>query len=133
MALVGFGIVGMTAVTPEPISHLYFTGMLLSVMYCSSLIRLHFIYSTLISLSILATYQVVATRINPIDPDILISNDFFLFSGLAFGIFCSYVQEFYVRRDFLNAQRLSEEKARTVLLMEEAQAASRRSRISSPI
>jgi len=125
MALVGFGIVGMTAVLPPPGNHLYFTGMLLSVMYCSSLIRLHFIYSTLISLSILVTYQAVALWINPIPGKILINNDFFLFSGLAFGIFCSYVQEFYVRRDFLNARRLSEEKARTITLMEEAQAASR--------
>jgi two-component system cell cycle sensor histidine kinase PleC len=125
MMLVGFGIVAMTAVAPPPTNHLYFTGMLLSVMYCSSLIRLHFIYSSLISLAILTTYQVVATVINPIETRFLINNDFFLYTGLAFGLFCSYVQEFYVRRDFINNERLREEKSRSIVLMEEAQAASR--------
>ena len=123
MSVAGTGIVAMTAVTPAPVNANYYAGLIVVLIYCSSLIRLHWIRATIISLCVVTLYQPIALWYNPIPFDTFLNNDFFLMIAVGLGTFSSYVQEYHVRSEFRNAEMLRLEKDRSIELMEEAQAA----------
>jgi two-component system cell cycle sensor histidine kinase PleC len=120
----GFAIVAMTAVLPPPANYLYYAGLILVVIYCSSIIRIDFMWSCLFSGLLLVLYQVPAIAITHVPSRILINNDFFFSASLAVGIFSSYTQELYRRRNFIYTHLLLLEKVRSEKLGREAQAAS---------
>ena len=115
----GFGIVWMTAVMAPPLNAMYYAGLIMVVIYCSSLIRLQVFISAAISAVLVTSYQAVALWVNPLPLKILVSNDFFLFMATAVGLFSAYIQELYMRRSYV-AQKIIEAKNRTlnVLLIE---------------
>ena len=124
MLTAGLGIVGMTAVSASPANYLYYAGLIMVVMYCSSMIRLHHLYAAAISIFLVASYQYVAIVVNPIPTWALINNDFFLIMSVLVGMFSSYAQEFHIRRNFVSNMLLMHEKIRSERLLEEATAAS---------
>ncbi|HEY0105095.1 MAG TPA: ATP-binding protein [Rhizomicrobium sp.] len=115
----GIGVVVMTAIMPAPFNSLYYAGLIMVVIYGSSLVRLRFTNSVVISLSLVAMYQVVSMGINPIPFKAFINNDFFLVMATAVGLFSGYIQEMYIRRSY-RAQKVIEAKnaAAQVLLLE---------------
>jgi two-component system, cell cycle sensor histidine kinase PleC len=121
----GFGIILMTAIAEAPGNAHYYAGLIMVVIYGASLIRLRCINSAIISLVLFALYQIVAFWINPISADLIVSNNFFLGMSVAVGIFSSYVQELYVRLDFISTEMLKQEKEKTSQLLTEAMAASK--------
>ncbi len=125
MLVSGLGIIAMTAITSPPASYFYYAGLILIVIYCSSLIRLRFVYSTAISLALFVLYQIVAIFVNPVPAQVLFNNNFFLVVSVAVGIFSCYAQEFFIRHDYVNTQLLLREKARSEELLQEARAGSR--------
>lgn len=125
MFVPGLGILGMVAIANAPGSHFYYAGLIIVIIYCSSLSVFRYVYAAAISLTLLAIYQVVALVVNLISTETLINNDFFLTVSLAIGVFTSYTQELYIRQNFINTQLLLQEKDRTDQLLEEARASSR--------
>jgi signal transduction histidine kinase len=125
MLAAGLGILGMTALADAPGNALYYAGLIMVVIYGSSLVRLRLVNAAWISLLLVALYQLVAIAINPIEGHLLVSNDFFLGMSLATGLFSSYVQERIIRRDFVSNDRILWEKARAEELRVEAEAANR--------
>jgi signal transduction histidine kinase len=123
--LSGFGIILMTAIAEAPGNAHYYAGLIMVVIYGSSLIRLRCINSAIIALVLFAMYQIVAFWVNPISTDLIVSNNFFLGMSVAVGIFSSYVQELYVRLDFISTEMLQQEKEKTSQLLTEAMAASK--------
>jgi signal transduction histidine kinase len=121
----GFGIILMTALAEAPGNAYYYAGLIMVVIYGSSLIRLRCINAAIIALTLFAMYQVVAFWVNPIPGDLILSNNFFLGMSVAVGIFSSYVHELYVRLDFINTEMLKQEKEKTSQLLTEATAASK--------
>ncbi len=121
----GLGIILMTAVTGPPGNAQYYAGLLIVVIYGSSLIRLRCINAAIIALILFAIYLIVAAWVNPIPPSTLLSNSFFLGLSVAVGVFSSYVQELQVRRDFISTEMLQHEKEKTGQLLTEAMAASK--------
>jgi len=115
----GLGIVAMTAIMPPPFNSFYYAGLIMVVIYGSSLVRLRFLNSLLISFSLVALYQIVSTQINPIPFKLWLNNDFFLVMATAVGLFSGYIQELYIRRSY-RAQKVIEAKnaAANVLLLE---------------
>ncbi|MEJ0026237.1 MAG: ATP-binding protein [Rhizomicrobium sp.] len=115
----GLGIVAMTAIMPAPFNSFYYAGLIMVVIYGSSLVRLRFVNSLLISLTLVALYQVVSTQINPIPFKLWLNNNFFLVMATAVGLFSGYIQELYIRRSY-RAQKVIEAKnaAANVLLLE---------------
>jgi two-component system cell cycle sensor histidine kinase PleC len=109
----GEGIVVMTAIMGPPGNSQYYAGLIMIVIYCGSLIRLKFHYSVLISLLLLASYEVVAFFINPIPIATFISNTFFLAMATGVGLFSAYIQELYIRRAYVG-RHIVEEKNRLV-------------------
>lgn len=121
----GFGVIAMTAIAEAPGNAHYYAGLIMVVIYGSSLIRLRCINSAIVALVLFVAYQVVAFWINPIPPSLILSNNFFLGMSVAVGIFSSYVQELYVRLDFISTEKLKQEQERTGQLLTEATAASK--------
>jgi len=119
MTFSGFGVVIMTAVMPPPYNAQYYAGVLMCLIYCSSLLRMRFLISTIIAAFLISAYQIVATLINPLPMAIFISNDFFLIMATGVGLFSGYIQELYVRRSYVS-QKIIEAKnmALNTLLLE---------------
>jgi signal transduction histidine kinase len=124
MLSAGGGVVAMTAVGHPPGSYWYYAGLIMVVTYCTSLIRLHHTYGAMISISLCGLYQIAAALINPIPPEVLLNNDFFLGMASAVGFFSSYAQEYYIRCNYVNTHLLLTEKDRSESLLEKVQAAS---------
>jgi len=123
--IAGLGIIAMTAFAEEPGNRLYYAGLIMVVIYSASLIRLRCINSTMICLTLFGLYQVSAIWLNPIPPEYLLSNNFFLGMSVAVGVFSSYVQELYIRKEFISTEMLKQEKSRVIDLLTEAQAANK--------
>jgi len=123
MAVAGYGVVAMTLFGHPPVNSLYYAGLIMVVIYGSTLVRLRFLYSAIISVLLVVSYQVVALGLNPIPHATLISNNFFLVMATAVGVFASYIQELYIRRNWVATQLLTEEKERSEGLLAESQAA----------
>ncbi len=109
----GFGIVAMTAVAPPPVSHWYYAGLIMVVIYASSIIRLHHTYSLGISILLVGLYHVSALVVNPLPNDVYVSNTFFLTMSVAVGAMTNYLQEFFIRTKFMQTKLLSSEKMRS--------------------
>lgn len=123
MAASGFGVVVMTWIAPPPANAIYYAGLIMVVIYGSTLVRLKFLWATLVSISLVAAYEGVAIELNPIPHTTLIANDFFLVMASLVGIFASYIQELYIRRNWIGTQLLTLEKERSEALLAESQAA----------
>ena len=115
----GIGVVIMTAIMPPPFNSLYYAGLIMVVIYGSSLVRLRFVNSVFISLLLVALYQVVSILINPIPFKDYLNNNFFLVMATAVGLFSAYIQEMYIRRSY-KSQKVIEAKneAANLLLLE---------------
>ena len=123
MSTAGLGIITMTAVIPPPTNAAYYAGLLVVVIYGSTLARMKFHISAMISICLVAAYNIVALKLNPIPLPALLSNNFFLISATGVGIFGSYIQDLYVRFNYVSTRLLIEEKGRSEQLLAESEAA----------
>jgi signal transduction histidine kinase len=123
MVTSGFGVIAMTIYAPPPANALYYAGLIMVVIYGSTLVRMRFIFSAIITAMLMAAYQFVALDINPVLQKTYISNNFFLIMASLVGIFSSYIQELYIRRNWISTQLLTREKERSEALLAESQAA----------
>ncbi|HTT81984.1 MAG TPA: HAMP domain-containing sensor histidine kinase [Rhizomicrobium sp.] len=105
----GSGVVIMTMVMHSPFNAEYYAGVVMCVIYSSSLIRLRFTYAAIISAFLVCIYQISAVAVNPIPVDTYISNNFFLIMATGVGLFSGYYQELYVRKSYVS-QKIIEAK-----------------------
>ncbi|HEX4159321.1 MAG TPA: HAMP domain-containing sensor histidine kinase [Rhizomicrobium sp.] len=109
----GLGVVIMTMIMPPPYNAQYYAGVVMCVIYSSSLIRLRFTYSATISTFLVGAYQLSAALVNPIPLATFVSNDFFLVMATGVGLFSGYYQELYVRKSYVS-QKIIEAKNLTL-------------------
>jgi signal transduction histidine kinase len=108
MLIAGLGIEGMTAIMGAPFNSQYYAGVILVIVYSSSLSRLKFVHAFLISIVLILCYQVVSLDINPIPVDAYISNNFFLLVAMGLGLFSAYLVELYIRQAYVGRQTVEE-------------------------
>jgi two-component system, cell cycle sensor histidine kinase PleC len=125
MFTAGMGVVAMTAFAPPPGNGLYYAGLIIVMIYGSSLINLRFRYAAILCAMLFSVYQAVATCINPIPMDVLVNNDFFLVASAAVSVFFSYLQELQSRRDFISTETIRRAKSTSDELRLQAEAASK--------
>jgi two-component system, cell cycle sensor histidine kinase PleC len=125
MISTGLGIVMMTAIMPPPFNANYYAGLIMVVIWCSSMIRLRYFYSNVIAIGIVIAYQIAATVINPIPLPIFISNNFFLLMATAVGLFSGYFQELYVRKSYISQKIIEGKNVDLNTLLVEADKANR--------
>ncbi|HEY2446936.1 MAG TPA: HAMP domain-containing sensor histidine kinase [Rhizomicrobium sp.] len=116
----GAGVVAMTAIMPPPYNAQYYAGLIMVVIYCSSLIRLRFLYSVVTAIALVCAYQYAAAFLNPIPLPTFISNDFFLLMATAVGLFSGYIQELYVRRSYVSQKEIETKNVTLSALLVEA-------------
>jgi signal transduction histidine kinase len=128
IVLGGAGIALMIAFAraSEPGYATYSHGMNLAILFTFSLLRMRFLHTTLSSVVIVATYEVVALFVHHMggSGDVLematfVSNNFFLVSTAVVAMVASYTLESYARSDFLQRLRIEEENLRVQRAMEE--------------
>ncbi len=125
MFAAGMGIIAMTVLGEPPASHWYYAGLIMVVIYCASVLRLHHVYSLIVSLVLFAAYQVSAFFLHPVPYEVLLSNNFFLAMAIAVGATVNYVQELYLRLNYLQTRLLTYEKAVSERLRRKADAANK--------
>ncbi|WP_288904816.1 HAMP domain-containing sensor histidine kinase [uncultured Sneathiella sp.] len=119
----GVSIIVMTAIANEPGNYLYYAGLTPLIIFCCCLPPTRFLYATSVTAFLVVTYHIAAIWINPIPLLILMANDFFLLTAAGMGVFAAYFQELAQRRDFINMKTLDEERVKSDILAEKAQAA----------
>ncbi len=123
MLVAGTAIVAMTIIGPAPASHWYYAGLIMVVIFSSTAIRLHYSHCLAISVVLFSLYQISAVFLNPVPPDVLANNDFFLTMSIAVGAVTNYVQEYFLRMNYAKTRMLELEKNRSELLRKRANAA----------
>jgi sensor histidine kinase regulating citrate/malate metabolism len=106
--LSGLGIVFMIGIAD--VSELgykyYYAGLMLVIMWIYALVRLRFIYATIISWLLTFTYEIVAIYLKemlatPENITVFINNNFFFLSANIIGMLASFTIEYYLRKNFL--------------------------------
>jgi len=111
VALAGLGIVAMVVVSHPPESYLYYAGLMLVIMFGSTVSRLRFASSTLASLAIALGYELAAWIGEPVPTAIFVSNNFFFISACVLGMFASHAAEQRERRSFRHQKTIERDKA----------------------
>lgn len=119
----GVSILAMTAVAPAPGNGLYYAGLIIVVIYYSSVMRLHFTHSLFISIVLSICYQFVAIFVNPIPLNILLNNNFFLLFAVMTSALTNYAHEYYLRTAYINTRLMLREKAKSEGLLRKADSA----------
>ena len=125
MVLAGAGIVSMIAVLPSEVGHRYYAGLILVLIYCSTLIRLTYWQVLMVGGVLVGFYEFVVLYVTPAPVDTVISGSFFLISAAGIAVIIAYLSDYYIRSNYRYTCMLLAEKARSETLMLEAQAASR--------
>ena len=115
----GFGIIAMIVVAPYPASYSYYAGLILVFIYGYAFFRLRFIWASLTGWVIVLAYEIAAIWLSPTPVPTLINNNFFFLTGNVFGMFAGYSFEYYLRRDFIQARLLEEEKKKVTQINQE--------------
>ncbi|HUD52782.1 ATP-binding protein [Parvibaculum sp.] len=125
MIVPGLAVVYMTAVAAPPGAYLYYGGLVVVLGYSSCLWRLSFLYTAAMSLLTVLAYEWVAIYVNPVPNEIFISNNTFMCSAAAFSVFVNYIQEYQLRRSFIDNEYLRRERTRSERLLSRSEAANR--------
>src|SRR5512136_1318216 len=112
----GAGIVEMIVLAPSPGNHLYYSGVLLCVLFYVVFVP-DFLTASLLSWSLLALYLLMVVFLSHISPQALMNNASAFFAFNIAGMFASYSFERYMRSDFLQRRTIQErtEELRTAL------------------
>ncbi len=125
MAIPGLSVVAMIALASAPGSQLYYGGLIIIIGYSNCLWRLSYLYSTAISLGTFACYELVVFFVNPMPSTILINNNAFLAFAVGVSVFVNYIQEYQLRRSFVDNEYLRRERIRSERLLSRSEAANR--------
>lgn len=106
----GFGIIAMIVIAPYPANYSYYAGLLLAFMYGYSFIKLRFIWAFISGWLLVIAYEIAAIWLSNTPIPVLVNNNFFFLSGNIFGMVAGYSIEYYLRRNFIQARLLEEEK-----------------------
>lgn len=125
MAIPSLGVVGMTAVAAAPGNQLYYAGIIIIIGYNNCLWRLGYLHSTVMSLLVLACYEFVIIFVSPLPAHVFINNNAFLCFAISVSVFVNYIQEFQLRKGFIDQEKLRIEQRRSQRLLSRSEAANR--------
>ena len=108
----GFGVLGMTVVTDPPVSHTYYAGLIMCVIYCSALIRLHPLTTLTANLILFVSYMAALCVASTTPAWICLTHLFFLGMSCGVGVFTSYGVEWLVRDRFVKNELLARQAER---------------------
>ena len=101
------GIVGMAAITPQPLSSLYDIGLFMVIVYAFALVRLSVPFGIGIALFTVAIYPLAAVFIHQQPPTVVGANTGFLLGMAVLGFVANYSMWRYARSHFLQRRLIS--------------------------
>ncbi len=100
----GLGITIMIIKTPE--NYAYYSGLMLIFSAGYFFVALRFLLATIAGWTTLILFNIGVIFFTSIQPEIIISNNFFFISANVIGMFAAYIIEYYKRKDFFLNQQL---------------------------
>ncbi len=114
----GLGVIGMTAISPPPVSSYYYAALVMVLILNYNFLKLPFLWATGIGLFLLAVYEYTILVIQPLSPQDFVNNSFFLINTNFFCMFSNYLIEYNNRRNFYLKHRLNEKNEKIKLINE---------------
>ncbi len=109
MFMFGFGIILMIYIVPKPVDFSYYASMIITFIFIYLLTGFRFITATIISLLLLAIYNIMSIYlIGPSDGNLVENNYFFIATNII-GMFGAYSLEFFSKRDFYVANLIEKQ------------------------
>lgn len=108
--LAGFGIIRMVIIAPYPGNYLYYTGLILVLIYGYAFFKLRFVWATAAGWIIVIAYELAVGWFTDTPIYYFLNNNFFFLSGNLIGMFACYSIELYSRNDFIKSRLLRAEK-----------------------
>jgi signal transduction histidine kinase/CheY-like chemotaxis protein len=112
----GIGIIVMVVVIPPPVSHLYYAGLILVLIFSYTFVRHRFVYAAMTGCLLVVLYEIAALGLTDMPGSVLISNSFFLVSANIANMGICYSMEYFARRDFYLVQLLTHERENVRLI-----------------
>lgn len=100
----------LIAIAPEDVARLYFSGLLLIVIFGFCLARLFFWYALITAIIIGVLYNAVIFSINPETLNLQLAHNFFYWGACLLALFCNYFLDHGVRTEYLQAQLLKHQR-----------------------
>jgi diguanylate cyclase (GGDEF)-like protein len=105
----GIGVVVFIKIIPDNLSHLYYAGIMLTILYGYVVLPIRLRYAVLNGLIITSVY-IGMTGINTYQKPVLVNNIFGLTTANIVGIFACYLLEKYKRKEYLQLCLLNLDK-----------------------
>jgi hypothetical protein len=115
----GLGILGMIAMAPPAVSHVYYTGLILVLFFIYAFARLPFVWASAVGWTLLAGYEWLSLVLPHTTLDVFLTNNFFFVSAHILGMFACYTLEHQTRSTFALLVSLTEEQRRSEQAREE--------------
>jgi signal transduction histidine kinase/CheY-like chemotaxis protein len=100
MLITGGGIIAMNVYMEAPSSYHAYPGLILSLLFSYTYVRLRFTWASAAGLLLVLTYEYVAIRIIELPLYYLVTNNFFILTANCIGMMACYSMEYHVRRYF---------------------------------
>ncbi|MGD8252312.1 MAG: response regulator [Desulfobacterales bacterium] len=106
----GMGIIIMIVTAPQPVTDVYYAGLILVIFIGYTFVKARFIWALAGCWILVLLYQIAAIGFTHTPLPVLINNNFFFVGANVIGMFAAYSIEKMERRDFFLASLLQEEK-----------------------
>jgi diguanylate cyclase (GGDEF)-like protein len=103
-------MVALIAIIPVEVARLYFSGLLLILIFGLCLARLCFWYAFGTALIVGIMFNAVIVVIHPEVRDLQLAHNFFYWGACLLALFCNYFLEHGIRTEYLQAQLLKYQK-----------------------
>lgn len=113
----GGGILAMLLLTEGRIESLYYVGLILVVMATHAFGWVRFPLAIILSLLLVAGYDLVLALDPDVETVVVVNNHFFFLSATILGMVASYTGERFARWSYWNARRAEDERARSDALL----------------
>ncbi len=110
LIVAGVGIITIITIAPPPLNIIYFTGLILVIMYTYGFSKLRFVYATATGWILLVCFGIIEMRFPAVPLNLFISNNFFFVTANFIGMATSYSMEYYTRKNFFLLHQLEEKE-----------------------
>jgi PAS domain S-box-containing protein len=115
----GAGIIEMVRIMPPPVRNDYPAGLILVFMFTFIFSRIRFKWAALAGLVLITWFEITVRFFTDIPKQILLSNDFFMYSSAMSSLVGCYIIEFTTRRTFYLNRMVSLEHQKTLASTQE--------------
>jgi class 3 adenylate cyclase len=115
--LTGLGLIGISFGSRSLVPNVFHAGFLILITYCHTFIKLRFVTASVISISLSILRLTIDLLVGNQTLTVTINNLGYFMAANLMGMFASYAQESYMRKDFIHDRQLELERDRSEKLL----------------